>query len=92
MPFTQRHDAIEEIPLYRPHEPLRVSIAVRSAGRRPDDMHAGRAQPLFHGAAPRCVAIAQERRPSDNRRVSPVAWRKHWMTMASFGYGVHPIT
>jgi len=60
MPFTERHDAIEAFLLHRPDEPLRVGVAIRRTGRRPNDTHTGRAQPLLNGAAPLRVAIAEQ--------------------------------
>ncbi len=51
LPFTQRSDAIEAFLFYRPHDSLRVGVAVRRDGRRAHETYTRGGQPLPDAAA-----------------------------------------
>lgn len=63
VPFTERHDAIEAFLLHRPHEPLRVRVAVRRRRRRSNDPDTSGAEPLLDAAALLLVPIADQQPP-----------------------------
>ena len=60
VPLAERDDPVQAFLFHRADKPLSVRIAIRRAGRRPDDTHSGRCQPLLDAPAPLRIAIAQQ--------------------------------
>jgi hypothetical protein len=63
MPLAERQDPIQAFLLNRSHEAFCVSIAVRRAGRRPDDANAGRPEYFLHRVGPVRISIADQDAP-----------------------------